>query len=1458
MDYLDLPCILCGKDTEGDTIVVTKGLKTITEASILRKDGLHESLEGKSSVRVHKSCRQNYTRPSSIKAATASPPCPAVCIPSTSSPVLRSLGDNFDYKTNCFFCGEKAIVDSKIPLYRRKKFRMVATLEIKNSLLQKCEDRRDEWGDQVKARLLNVSDLVAPEARYHKNCHDTFSKTNSSEGSVGRPMTNKESFLMLCSYIEQSDECQYSFQELQDILAGISGKKDTYSDKHLKNLLLEHFKERIIVSNVSGRKNIVCLSDTVHKIIDTWYKERDRNLESEKLRIVLAAADIIKEDIQKMAYDHETYPGTNDITCGGEHLIPNTLSAFTQRVMKKKNISELETVDRKCVVINHAIISAVRPRSFLSPLHIGLALTLHRLYGSKHLINMLSSMGVCASYYEASVYINSLINAGSPIVNEDAFIQHVFDNADVNVRTLDGLNTFHAMGGVQCITPDSSVETQLKVARISSGTFNPECIRIRSYPKKKARNGLSSITVKDYSELKAELGNSDFTVAAMFPLNSIWLSGMNVQPGWNGFMNLINSRREKCDSTYVMALPFINLDATNTSTIFTALCFAAEQSRKQNQSCIVTFDQPLFLKASEIVASAESDSDISKIVVRLGGFHLLMSFMGSVGRIMEDSGLECLWTTVYGKNTVQTMLNGHSYARCVRAYALTASAIVNVMKDHCKELKDSIAILEKFHKQLLNHEMDPECVVKEPEFIEAHAKIDTSIKNIETSSRTSKLWLTLLKCIDLILQFIYAERTGDWDMHLVTTVKMLPFFHAAGHLPYSKSAHLYAQQMMNIKSKLTQRDIELFTKKGMFTVRRSGKFWSGTWTDMCIEQCLMRPMKSVGGLTHGRGITESTLSKWVFGTPHFLKIQEAIEEFLGTAITFTEQHVEIRESRRNRDHNDLEKFTNWLRDHNPFTKLSGELVSLSCGYVSDDSVNCDQAYEIGIAAMRKMEGKSFGDLRLHRRDMVKTQAKPKKVKVRSQEVTVNPQQLFNRILCVCDSPNKLKEYLAYELASRPPALFDDVSLRKGTKSSLMKIFEIGVQRDIDETDTVFVLDGGFLIHYINWPNDLTYGEIVNNYCEYVVSNYGQHTIIIFDGYPEYSTTKNEEQIRRAAKKTSCDINFDKNTKCMTPKENFLGNRRNKKKLLQAVACELDKKGLATYTAEEDADVDIVKVAIEKLNQFSKVVVVGSDTDLLVLLVALTPEKANMFFCKPKGGKDPAKVFYNVKTLIEEQHDIRRALLFAHAVSGCDTTSCFYGLGKVKSVEMLKSSSEAKKHALMFTEHNVSKEQLLISGERFALELYGLNKYSNLNEARYFKFTMMAKKSNLRSNFDLAKMPPTTEACQQHMLRVYLQVQRWLGNNLPPSEWGWKLEVVREAGGDRKILKPITTSKPFAPNDLLYLVSCSCKSACGNYCGCRKTGLHCSAMCEHCNGLSCNNATAIDEDEDAIDDEELCM
>ena len=54
--------------------------------------------------------------------------------------------------------------------------------------------------------------------------------------------------------------------------------------------------------------------------------------------------------------------------------------------------------------------------------------------------------------------------------------------------------------------------------------------------------------------------------------------------------------------------------------------------------------------------------------------------------------------------------------------------------------------------------------------------------------RTAVLWLEHMKMADILRTFIKGERTGNWSLHLQAVYDMLPYFAAAGHNLYTKSA----------------------------------------------------------------------------------------------------------------------------------------------------------------------------------------------------------------------------------------------------------------------------------------------------------------------------------------------------------------------------------------------------------------------------------------------------------------------------------------------------------------------------------------------------------------------------------------------------------------------------------------------------------------------------------------------
>ena len=118
-----------------------------------------------------------------------------------------------------------------------------------------------------------------------------------------------------------------------------------------------------------------------------------------------------------------------------------------------------------------------------------------------------------------------------------------------------------------------------------------------------------------------------------------------------------------------MYLPLIDMDPTNISSIYSTLKFKSIHASKYDIIPVdiihvdiipvVTFDQPLYWKAEGVL----QHSDLSPMVIRLGGFHTLFSFVGSIGFTMDGSGLHQIIETIYAPNTVPSIMAGKAITR---------------------------------------------------------------------------------------------------------------------------------------------------------------------------------------------------------------------------------------------------------------------------------------------------------------------------------------------------------------------------------------------------------------------------------------------------------------------------------------------------------------------------------------------------------------------------------------------------------------------------------------------------------------------------------------------------------------------------------------------------------------------------------------------------------------------------
>ena len=97
------------------------------------------------------------------------------------------------------------------------------------------------------------------------------------------------------------------------------------------------------------------------------------------------------------------------------------------------------------------------------------------------------------------------------------------------------------------------------------------------------------------------------------------------------------------------------------------------------------------------------------------------------------------------------------------------------------------------------------------------------------SSRIASLWLQYMKKVDILRQYIQAEHTGNWALHLDAISKKLPYLAAAGHNHYSKSAWVYLQRMSQLEKQ--HPDFYRQFQESFHVVRRSDHLWAGLSTD---------------------------------------------------------------------------------------------------------------------------------------------------------------------------------------------------------------------------------------------------------------------------------------------------------------------------------------------------------------------------------------------------------------------------------------------------------------------------------------------------------------------------------------------------------------------------------------------------------------------------------------------------
>ena len=447
-------------------------------------------------------------------------------------------------------------------------------------------------------------------------------------------------------------------------------------------------KERVLFTSLEGRSNLIIFKQTAHKILQDFHDAREKSPDEEELHIIRSAAKLIKDEILSFHDSKDMYGSPEEIANSAKQLayLTNGLRNFLSILLGDKYIVT--------AAVGQAIMQNMRPRAVLAPLQVALGVQVHHVTGSKLIVEQLNRLGFSASYHEIQLFEKSAaVNKGGELpleFNNDTHTLHLHaDNVDDTIATLDGLGQLHSMGMMASVCPGIQankkrrIPRKLKVTHDDLRAVNAVPIHFTAWDGRNPGMKYSTVNIPF-----PENERSTFYRNINLLHDLAWCCPDPEIPLFSGFMSKVHNGFASSDDlrsgdevnpASFIFLPIINIDPTDITCLWSTLNYFADYCMKYSVKPIVTFDRQLWDKAFKLIKAAPEGHKVKEILLILGQFHVELSFLGTIGTIMEGSGLSEALEQIIAKNSVPQVMNGKNMERAFRAHMITATALNKII-----------------------------------------------------------------------------------------------------------------------------------------------------------------------------------------------------------------------------------------------------------------------------------------------------------------------------------------------------------------------------------------------------------------------------------------------------------------------------------------------------------------------------------------------------------------------------------------------------------------------------------------------------------------------------------------------------------------------------------------------------------------------------------------------------------
>ncbi len=165
-----------------------------------------------------------------------------------------------------------------------------------------------------------------------------------------------------------------------------------------------------------------------------------------------------------------------------------------------------------------------------------------------------------------------------------------------------------------------------------------------------------------------------------------------------------------------------------------------------------------------------------------------------------------------GEGSVDKLLRGKHYNNCMRVYnylfeALTRQKIESfqqwlIQKDRTDDLC-SLTSSPEFESALdgINGPRFESLMTQHGSIIELLEEYERHLEDENGAGPVAALWQSFLQMMNILFAFIRSIRTVDWQLHMDSTQRMLPWMFAYDRPNYSRFLSFYWTEMQNLPSK---------------------------------------------------------------------------------------------------------------------------------------------------------------------------------------------------------------------------------------------------------------------------------------------------------------------------------------------------------------------------------------------------------------------------------------------------------------------------------------------------------------------------------------------------------------------------------------------------------------------------------------------------------------------------------